>query len=110
MNKNTDFEFSRFERNGILFLSLLIILSIACKRFIVQAFTSAAPITKNDAVKIAQLEQQIATAKIEYQYQKSDKYSSERCLVLYYYQLRLNSFQRMLLYCFNGLIGSRQLV
>ncbi|MBP6153257.1 MAG: helix-hairpin-helix domain-containing protein [Chitinophagales bacterium] len=76
MNKNTDFEFSRFERNGILFLSLLIILSIACKRFIVQAFTSAAPITKNDAVKIAQLEQQIATAKIEYQYQKSDKYSS----------------------------------
>lgn len=67
MNNSFNKGYSRFERNGIIFLSVLILLSIIAKRYVVDYFT----IDKKDLPafeknKLAQLQQQIKEAKISY--------------------------------------------
>jgi len=55
--------FSRYERNGIIFLCLFIILSIVLKKYVVQLFAEDHPLTIEDKQKIAGLQQQIDKAR-----------------------------------------------
>lgn len=66
MNNTVNKGFSRYERNGIILLCLLIIISIVSKKYIVQYFAKQQGITLNDKSKIEQLQQQINEAKISY--------------------------------------------
>lgn len=66
--------FSRFERNGIILLSFLIIISIIAKKYVVDYFVKENKITANDQQKIALLQQQINEAKITY----ANNYSSNK--------------------------------
>ncbi len=77
MNNTVNKGFSRYERNGIILLCLLIIISIVSKKYIVQYFVTQQTVTINDKNKIAQLQQQINEAKISYAktYTSSDKTS-----------------------------------
>lgn len=76
MNKSINKGFSRFERNGIIFLCVLILLSIVSKKYIVQYFVKDTPrLSSVDAAKMAALQEQINSAKVSYSnnYTASDK-------------------------------------
>lgn len=82
MKQKTNITFARYERNGILFISILILGCILFKSYIIQYFTKPPTITKNDIIKIAQLNTQIDNAKVVYannykQYQNTNQYSSK---------------------------------
>ncbi len=68
MNKSVNKGFSRYERNGIILLSFLIIVSIISKKYVVQYFAKETPLSENDKTKIAALQQQINEAKVSYGY------------------------------------------
>lgn len=69
------FVFSRFERNGIIVLCALILISIISKKYVTKLFAKDYQITEADKAKIAQLQQQINEAKTSYAYNNyySDK-------------------------------------
>jgi len=71
MNKQKGF--SRFERNGIIVLCLVIIISIISKKYVVQYFAKEHSLTLNDTAKIAKLQQQINDAKLSYTNNNSTK-------------------------------------
>ena len=71
MNKQKGF--SRFERNGIIVLCLVIIVSIISKKYVVQYFAKERSLTVNDTAKIAKLQQQINDAKLSYTNNNSTK-------------------------------------
>ena len=69
--------FSRFERNGVILLCALIIISIVAKKYVVQYFKKETLLTANDKIRIAHLQQQINNAKTTYSnsnsyYEKKD--------------------------------------
>lgn len=66
VSKQNQNNFSRYERNGIILLSLVIILSIVCKKYIVRYFVKNESITQNDKQKILTLQQHISNAKNTY--------------------------------------------
>ncbi|MDB5227447.1 MAG: helix-hairpin-helix protein [Bacteroidota bacterium] len=77
MSRSVQKGFSRFERNGIILLCALIILSIVAKKYVVQHFRKDTPLTANDKLRIAHLQQQINDAKTTYSnsnsyYEKKD--------------------------------------
>lgn len=73
MNSLKQNGFSRYERNGVILLVILIILSIVCKKYVVQCFVKENAITTNDQQKIAILNQQISDAKTNYNNLPSNK-------------------------------------
>ena len=73
MNSLKQNGFSRYERNGVILLVILIILSIVCKKYVVQCFVKEIAITTNDQQKIAILNQQISDAKTNYNNSPSNK-------------------------------------
>lgn len=80
MKYKTNISFARYERNGIIFISILIIGAIVFKRNIIQRLTSTPKITKNDTLKLKQLSTQIENAKSVYannfnQYQSNKEYN-----------------------------------
>ena len=62
------FTFSRFERNGIIVLCFLILISIISKKYVTNFFAKEYHLSENDKTKIAQLQQQIDEAKNSYAY------------------------------------------
>lgn len=74
MNKYKQKGFSRFERNGIILLCLLIIMSIISKKYVVQYFVKDNKLAVNDKQNIALLQKQINEAKITY----SNNYSTNK--------------------------------
>ncbi len=70
MSASSSKSFSRFERNGIIFLSVLLILSIVFQRYIVSCFSTETSLSKADLQKINQLKVQIENAKNSYNYPK----------------------------------------
>ncbi|MBP6659262.1 MAG: hypothetical protein KA174_01210, partial [Chitinophagales bacterium] len=62
------FTFSRFERNGIIVLCLLILITIISKKYVTNFFAKEYHLSENDKTKIAQLQQQIDEAKNSYAY------------------------------------------
>ncbi len=77
MKLTSDFQFSRYERNGIIFLSVLIICSITFKRYIVNYWVKDEKPIVNDLQKIKQLEEQIATSKTTYSNYKENKWNPQ---------------------------------
>lgn len=77
MNKSVNQGFSRYERNGIILLCFLIILSIFSKKYVVQYFAKEKSLSVNDKNKIAKLQQQIAEAKTSYAYSNNNGASKE---------------------------------
>lgn len=80
MQYKTDISFSRYERNGIIFISILILSAIVFKKYIIQQFSTTSKITKNDTLKLKQLSTQIEDAKTVYannfnQYQDTREYN-----------------------------------
>jgi len=71
IKKENKFIFSRFERNGIILLCFLILISIISKKYITNFFTKEHSLSKHDKTKIAQLQQQIDQAKINYTYKNN---------------------------------------
>ncbi|HNE49692.1 MAG TPA: helix-hairpin-helix domain-containing protein [Chitinophagales bacterium] len=64
MNANYKNGFSRFERNGIILLSALIIIAIISKRYVVEYYgRKSEKLIANDTLLIARLQQQITEAK-----------------------------------------------
>lgn len=63
---NKEAGFSRFERNGIILLSLLIILAIVSKKYITEHIADSDETMKNDMAEVARLRQQIDAAKDYY--------------------------------------------
>ena len=81
MNNSKQKGFSRYERNGIILMILLIGLSIVSKKYVIHYFVKENQSTPNDVQKIAQLQKQINEAKISYAYSnnsstKSNNYTS----------------------------------
>lgn len=81
MNANSKNEFSRFERNGIILLSCLIIIAIISKKYVVEYYgNKSVKFIENDTLLIARLQQQISQAKETeknyYSTQKKEQYSS----------------------------------
>ncbi|MFN8284593.1 MAG: helix-hairpin-helix domain-containing protein [Chitinophagales bacterium] len=70
------FVFSRFERNGIIVLCALILISIISKKYVTKLFAKDYQITEADKAKIAQLQQQINEAKTSYAY--NNNYSDKK--------------------------------
>lgn len=67
MNNQVNKGFSRFERNGIILLCILIIISIVSKKYVVHYFAkNNTALSSVDKTKVAQLQQQISEAKISY--------------------------------------------
>lgn len=66
MDKHKEKGFSRFERNGIILLCCLIVISIISKKYVVNYFVHENKLTKNDEQNIALLQKQINDAKIVY--------------------------------------------
>lgn len=67
MNNSVKKGFSRFERNGIILLCTLIIISIVSKKYAVQCLSkNNTPLSSVDRNKLAQLQQQISEAKESY--------------------------------------------
>jgi competence ComEA-like helix-hairpin-helix protein len=67
MSNSVNKGFSRFERNGIIFLCTLILISIVSKKYVVQYFSkNNTPLSSVDKNKLAQLRQQISEAKESY--------------------------------------------
>ena len=77
MNDSIKKGFSRFERNGIILLAALIIISIVSKKYVVQYFAKTNPLTENDKTKIAQLQQQIREAKTVYSNNNYSAYNTK---------------------------------
>lgn len=75
MKPTSDFQFSRYERNGIIFLSILIVCSIAFKSYIVNYWVKDEKPIVNDPQKIRRLEEQIASSKTNYSNDKENKWS-----------------------------------
>ncbi|MCB0507977.1 MAG: helix-hairpin-helix domain-containing protein [Chitinophagales bacterium] len=76
MAKSTSIQFSRFERNGLIFLAFMIIVSAVSKKYITTYFTKNEKFTQNDSTKLALLEKQILEAKNVYStssYNNQDK-------------------------------------
>ena len=81
MNANYKNGFSRFERNGIILLSCLIIIAIISKKYVVEYYgNKSVKFIENDTLLIARLQQQISQAKETeknyYSTQKKEQYSS----------------------------------
>ena len=74
------FIFSRFERNGIIVLCLLILISIVSKKYITNLFAKEHHLSENDKTKIVQLQHQIDEAKNSYVYNNnnSGKYDNSK--------------------------------
>lgn len=66
MNNDLHKGFSRYERNGVIALCILILLSIVLKKYVVQQFAKEHKLTKEEQQKIVQLTQQIQDAKTVY--------------------------------------------
>jgi competence ComEA-like helix-hairpin-helix protein len=67
MSKSINKGFSRYERNGIILLCILIIISIVSKKYVVSYYSKkSTPLTSIDKNKLAQLQHQISEAKITY--------------------------------------------
>jgi competence protein ComEA len=67
MSNSINKGFSRYERNGIILLCVLIIISIVSKKYVVSYYSKKSrPLTSIDKNKLAQLQQQISEAKITY--------------------------------------------
>lgn len=66
MNNGINKGFSRYERNGIILLCFVIVVSILSKKYVVQYFARIDTLTANDKNKMAELQQQINAAKISY--------------------------------------------
>ncbi len=79
MNKYNAKGFSRFERNGIILLCCLIIISIISKKYVVDYFVKESKLTVNDKQHIALLQKQIKEAKIVYSnnYNTTNKYKND---------------------------------
>jgi competence ComEA-like helix-hairpin-helix protein len=79
------FVFSRFERNGIIVLCLLILISIVSKKYVINLAAKEHSLSGNDKVKIAQLQQQIDQAKISYSgnYTNKTEYAKKEYSVNY---------------------------
>ena len=78
MSNSINKGFSRYERNGIILLCVLIIISIVSKKYVVSYYSNKSrPLTSIDKNKLAQLQHQISEAKIIYSnnYTKKDYYS-----------------------------------
>ena len=65
--------FSRYERNGIIFLCLLLIISIVAEKYVMQFFRSADKLTEADQLRISRIQQQMNEAKTK----KSYSYTNE---------------------------------
>ncbi len=79
MNKNQQKGFSRYERNGIIFLCIIIVTSIILKKYVVRQFAVDYPLTAEDNQKIAVLQQQIDNARDSFTYNtnKSNKHDED---------------------------------
>jgi competence protein ComEA len=67
MSNSINKGFSRYERNGIILLCILILISVVSKKYIVSYYSNKSrPLTSIDKNKLAQLQQQISEAKISY--------------------------------------------
>ncbi len=79
MSNSINKGFSRYERNGIILLCILIIISIVSKKYVVSYYSEkSTPLTSIDKNKLAQLQQQISEAKITYSNNyKSKEYSTK---------------------------------
>ena len=67
MSNSINKGFSRYERNGIILLCILIIISIVSKKYVVSYYSKkSTPLTSIDKNKLAQLQHQISEAKITY--------------------------------------------
>ena len=67
MNNSMNKAFSRFERNGIILLGVLIIISIVSKKYVVHYFSKDnTPLSAVDKAKLLRLKQQISEAKESY--------------------------------------------
>jgi competence protein ComEA len=94
MNNNKPGGFSRFERNGIIMLCSLIVISIVSKKYVVQYFVGERPFTQNDKQKIAQLQQQINEAKSTYTYNNSSLKNSDKYHSVNEYYNERKSFEK----------------
>lgn len=64
------FVFTRLERNGIIVLCVLILISIISKKYVVNLFAKEYKLSEFDKTKIVELQQQIDSAKSNYTYNK----------------------------------------
>lgn len=87
--------FARYERNGIIFLSLLIILSIVAKKYITSTIAKRqSHLIENDYKKIALLQQQINEAKENYSSNyKSNKHENDRTNTTFRTQQKWDDFK-----------------
>jgi competence ComEA-like helix-hairpin-helix protein len=86
VNKNQDTGFSRYERNGIIFLCLAIFTSIILKKYVVQQFAEDRPLTVEDNQKITGLQRQIDNARDSFSYNKNKSNAYEIAGNKYAYQ------------------------
>ena len=72
MNNSVQKGFSRFERNGIILLCTLIMISIISQKYVLGYFKSDNPLTANDKLRITQLKKQINEARENNSYSYSN--------------------------------------